>query len=182
MIVQAFLYASGELEGTEALSFEHRLGEDQAARDALCQAVLLCQPLRGQREVRPDPLYRERVRQRLQCGPTSRASLGKSGYTASHLVLWGGLGAAAAALLTLTLQKAGFPAAGDRDRAVTVPQKGCNHTTANGVGEAVPADGGFLRPPPELEMQRKTRAEEPRKPDPPPWQRPRMPIRRTATN
>ncbi len=64
--LQAFLYASGELDKSAAVSFERRLAEEQAAREALCQAVLLWQPLGRQTDSGPDPVYRECVRQRLR--------------------------------------------------------------------------------------------------------------------
>ncbi len=64
--LRAFLYVHGELHKSDELSFERRLALEQAARDALCQAVLLCQPLRRQAGAGPDPGYRERVRQRLR--------------------------------------------------------------------------------------------------------------------
>jgi len=63
--LQAFLYVTGELEDSEAASFERHLGKDQAVREALCRAVRLCLILGSPAEAAPDPAYRERVRQRL---------------------------------------------------------------------------------------------------------------------
>ena len=41
----ALLYSTGELDEIEAADFERRLAEDQAARDALCQAVIASEDL-----------------------------------------------------------------------------------------------------------------------------------------
>ncbi|MFN4258569.1 MAG: hypothetical protein ACK4RK_04680 [Gemmataceae bacterium] len=90
--LQALLYASGELAEAEAQAFEDRLETDQSTRDALCQAVQLTWALDGRTPRQPDPAYRERVRQRLQ-----RPSAARSRWR--YPLFWGGLGAAAAALL-----------------------------------------------------------------------------------
>ena len=73
----AFLYVTGELEGSEAASFERQLAENQAAREALCQAVRLCLHLSRPTAVAPDPAYRERVRQRLCAWPSSGRLFGE---------------------------------------------------------------------------------------------------------
>jgi hypothetical protein len=62
---QALLYAAGELRGDEAAAFEGRLGEDQYAREALAQAVLLARAVNGERPPTPDPDYRRHVARRL---------------------------------------------------------------------------------------------------------------------
>jgi hypothetical protein len=67
----AFRYARGEADGPEAAAFERRLAADQSAREALCRAVTLARSLAGLGPPRPDPAYRERVRQRLR--PPHRA-------------------------------------------------------------------------------------------------------------
>ncbi len=97
LAAQAFLYASGELEPEEARSFELRLGEDQAARDALCQAVGTSL-VASDAGVRPDPAYRERVRARL-CRPTLLVKMFPRRYYRGHPALWSGLGAAGALLV-----------------------------------------------------------------------------------
>lgn len=103
---QALLYASGELEGEPETSFEERLGADQSARDALCQAVQLTMALGDQVPVRPNPAYRQRVKQRLREKPSFWYGLtGRRTYR-GHPALWGGLGAAAAVLLMLGLGQA----------------------------------------------------------------------------
>jgi hypothetical protein len=89
LAAHALLFASGLLRGDEADAFESRLGEDQAARDALCQAV---QRLRGPAAQGPNPSYRQRVRERLR----KRA-------VRVRPAVWGWLGAAAAVLLVLGL-------------------------------------------------------------------------------
>ena len=65
LVALALLCAGGELEGDEATAFERRLAEDQAAREALAQAVQLTQSLAGRPLSLPDPAYRERVRRHL---------------------------------------------------------------------------------------------------------------------
>jgi len=61
----ALLYTNGELEADEAGAFETRLGVDQAAREALCQAVQLTLSLGGLAPPTPHFSYRERVREQL---------------------------------------------------------------------------------------------------------------------
>jgi len=63
--IQALLYATGELEGAELTRFEKRLGEDQEAREALCQTMGMTLALSGHVPSVPDPSYRAVVRQRL---------------------------------------------------------------------------------------------------------------------
>jgi anti-sigma-K factor RskA len=101
--VQAFLYANGELDGTEAVRFERRLAEEQAAREALSEAVLLCQPP-GTATAAPDPGYRERVRRRLQPTARTQPDIGQSRLGRS--VIWALLGAAAV-LLFLSVERTG---------------------------------------------------------------------------
>jgi hypothetical protein len=96
---QALLYAGGEMEAEESLAFERRLGEDQAARDALYRAVRAASALAGQAPPAPDPAYRAEVRRRLQPG-LLRGLTERHSYR-GHPLLWTGLGAAAAVLLTL---------------------------------------------------------------------------------
>jgi hypothetical protein len=95
----ALLYTGDELDEQEKAAFEQRLGHDQAARDALAQAVqvslLLTSSAPG-----PAPAYREKVRQRLRPCWWRRLA-GRRSYR-GHPLLWGGLGAAAAALVLLT--------------------------------------------------------------------------------
>jgi anti-sigma factor RsiW len=92
LAVQALLYASGGLADADADAFERRLAEDQAAREALAQAVPLALALRGQAVSRPDPAYRTQVRRRLLRRPYR-----------GHPAFWAGLGAAAAVLVMLGL-------------------------------------------------------------------------------
>jgi hypothetical protein len=87
----ALLAAGGELDGPEAEAFERRLAEDQTAREALVQAVVLTQALGGT-PASPNPAYRAAVRRRLR-----RVSLTR------HPALWASLGAAAAIALMLLL-------------------------------------------------------------------------------
>jgi hypothetical protein len=96
---RALLYASGEMDPAEAAAFEARLGEDQAAREALCQAVQVAHA--GLQPLRPDPAYRERVRQRVQQRPGLWRWLTGRRFYRGHPLAWSGLGAAAAVLLML---------------------------------------------------------------------------------
>ena len=95
--VQAFLYANGELNGVEAVYFERRLAEEQAAREALSQAVCLCERL-GSSARGPDPMYRERVRRRLRPEPGLDRFRGQIRVERGHPILWCVLGAAAVLL------------------------------------------------------------------------------------
>jgi hypothetical protein len=106
---QALLYVSGELPGAATTAFETRLGEDQAARDALCQAVQLAHAAPGGLTPRPDPAYRQQVHQRLR----PRRGLwpwltGKRLYR-GHPLVWSALGAAAAVLLLVGIDHRAVP-------------------------------------------------------------------------
>src|SRR5262249_53765047 len=100
LALQALLYAGGELPDADAATFERRLADDQSARDALVQAVQLAQLAQ---QLRPDPAYRQRVRQRLRSRPGLwQALVGKRSYR-GHPLLWAVAGAVAAALLVAVL-------------------------------------------------------------------------------
>lgn len=104
LALQALLYAGGELDEVDAQAFEALLGADQSAREALAQAVQLSLTLDGQ-PARPDPSWRQRVRERL-AGPTLwQRFVGKRSYR-GHPAAWSGLGAAAAVLLMLVTSHA----------------------------------------------------------------------------
>jgi hypothetical protein len=106
LLRQALGYARGELAAAEAHAFEQGLAHDQATRDALCQAVCLA----GASAPLPDPAFRAAVRRRLRAGGWRRL-LGRRPYR-GHPLLWTGLGAAAAALLTLGVLALARPGAG----------------------------------------------------------------------
>jgi anti-sigma factor RsiW len=112
--LDAFLYVSGELDDEKAATFEKRLGGDQAAREAVCQAVQLVQTLGEATPVGPHPAYRARVRQRLQARPSVWQAFSRPRLYRGHPALWSALGAAAAVLLMLGL---------DRPFGSTVPAK-----------------------------------------------------------
>jgi hypothetical protein len=143
---QALLFASGEMEGAEAAAFEARLGEDQAAREALCQAVQLANPRAGLGVLRPDPSYRDRVRKRVQRRPTLWSWLaGKRSYR-GHPLAWTGLGAAACLLIILGVAQ-GLPmGSGNDGRAArpgnptsTEPTDGKKHIVSAPTPPAEPA-------------------------------------------
>ncbi len=133
----AFLYASGGLPGEAGDAFERLLARDQAARDALTRAVPIAL---AEGPPRPDPAYRDRVRARLN--PTGwRRLIGPRTYR-GHPLLWGALGAAAAALLMLALGRTGPgdpPALGERVVVVAVPVP---------IGPAPAADSPLTLPSP----------------------------------
>lgn len=101
----ALLYAAGELEQAEAAEFEKRLADDQAAREALAQAVYLARSLAGQQPPTPDPAYRAEVRRRLRPPGFWRRLLAPRLYP-GHPALWTGVGAAAAIAFTLAVMHA----------------------------------------------------------------------------
>jgi hypothetical protein len=110
----ALLYAAGELRGPAAAAFECRLADDQAARDALADAVRLGEALAGRPEPAPDPAYRRRVLLRLRAPGLWRRVVGGRVYR-GHPSLWALAGAAAAALILLPARTDTVPD-GDRDR------------------------------------------------------------------
>ncbi len=97
--LQAFLYAHGELDNHEAAAFENRLGDEQAARDALCQAVHLSTTLGRLSSDQPDPRYKVRVQQLLIPSGASTRWVERLLVYRHHPALWSLLGAAAAVLL-----------------------------------------------------------------------------------
>jgi hypothetical protein len=67
---EALLYAGGELDAAAARAFERRLADDPLTQDALVEAVQLSQLLTGG-PLRPDPAYRECVRNSVLSTPAS---------------------------------------------------------------------------------------------------------------
>src|SRR5262245_6010314 len=105
LVLKAMLYASGELDAADAAAFEQRLGDDQAARDALCQAVELTHGLGNQPPAVPDPEYRSRVRHRLR--QRRRRRVGLSNLNSpffAHPAFWSVMGAALAVLLMVIIR------------------------------------------------------------------------------
>jgi hypothetical protein len=101
LILQALLYASGELPREEAEAFERRLGAEQSAREALATAVHLSRPIDSGRPTRPSPVYRRQVAARL-CGPPGLwERIAAPRLYRGHPALWGLAGAAAAVLVML---------------------------------------------------------------------------------
>jgi hypothetical protein len=99
----ALLYSTGELDEVETAAFERRLAEDQAARDALCQAVEMNLTLTGEAPSAPDPAYRQRVRQRLHQRRRHLRKLEEQPAYFGHPALWTAIGAAAAGLLMVVM-------------------------------------------------------------------------------
>lgn len=125
LILKAMLYASGELDPEEMAAFELRLGEDQAARDALCQAVELTQSLAPETPPGPDPSYRNQVRQRLRQRRRQRLSMSHSPTTFfGHPAFWSIVGAAVAILLIVLISQmmASLETPPPRSPSVTQPQ------------------------------------------------------------
>ena len=102
LALQALLYASGELEGEELAVFEHRLGQEQAARDALAQAVELTLTMSGE-PAGPDPALRQRIRHRLRQRRRHRNSLSQSATFLGHPALWSAIGALVAVLVIVII-------------------------------------------------------------------------------
>jgi hypothetical protein len=99
LAIEALLYAGGELESDEAGRFEARLGEDQAAREALCQAVQFLHTCSGFAAPQPNPTYRDQVRRRFYPRPGILPWLTRRRAYRGHPALWSGLGAAVVLLL-----------------------------------------------------------------------------------
>jgi hypothetical protein len=100
LALRAYLYSSGELNDGEREAFERQLAVDQAARDALADAVQMSALATGA-SPRPDPAYRARVRLRLR--PVWwRRVFARRNYR-GHPLLWIVAGAAASLLLSLTI-------------------------------------------------------------------------------
>jgi hypothetical protein len=62
----ALKYAAGDLDPVEADAFELRLADDADAREALSEAMRLSSAAAGHAELKPDPLFREVVVERLR--------------------------------------------------------------------------------------------------------------------
>lgn len=105
LVLRAMLYASGELDPAEASAFELRLGEDQAARDALCQAVQLTSGVISDGPAAPDPAYRARVRQRLRQRRRQRLADSQQLSYFAHPAFWGIFGALVAIFLMLVVSQ-----------------------------------------------------------------------------
>jgi hypothetical protein len=95
----ALRYAAGELSPREAAAFEARLAVDQAAREALGEAIRLSAAALQQPAPAPDPLAREVVRDALR--PTLLSWLFPRRPYRGHPLAWAGLGGAVAAGLTV---------------------------------------------------------------------------------
>src|SRR5262249_51650928 len=65
LTLKALLYWEDELPEVEAEEVQKHLATDQAAQQALANAVELAHALAGRTSPRPDPAYRRRVRERL---------------------------------------------------------------------------------------------------------------------
>src|SRR4051812_39749685 len=96
---QALLYAGGVLGPAEAQAFEVLLGQDQKAREALSLAAQVAFAADPEADARPDPAYRERLRQRFAPRAPLWAWLCRPRSYPGHPAVWTGLGAAAAALV-----------------------------------------------------------------------------------
>lgn len=105
LVLKALLYVSGELDATEVEAFEKRLGEDQAARDALCRAVELTQPLAPTAWPGPHPAYRLRVCHRLRQRRRQRFGLAPASGYFGHPAFWSILGATLAVLLMIVISQ-----------------------------------------------------------------------------
>jgi hypothetical protein len=114
----ALLYANGEMDAAQAAEFERLVGEDQRAREALCQAVELARTLDGLPTPAPSPAYRARVRQRLLLQGTW-ARLTARRYR-GHPLVWAAL-SAAAVFLGVVLTNGLTSLAQHPDQALSAP-------------------------------------------------------------
>jgi hypothetical protein len=119
LAMQAFLFACGELEDSEAEAYSRRLAEEQAAREALSRAVHLSGSLAGGTPRQPDPAYRARVRERLTA-PARPAAAGVGPAFRGYPLLWAGAGAAAMYLVSALLSLWAPPHAGGPNPAPVV--------------------------------------------------------------
>jgi hypothetical protein len=110
LAVTALRYAAGEMDPLEAEGFEIRLADDQAARDALAEAVRLSAAASGAPAPAPDPLRKQAVAERLH--PTLLSRLFPRRPYRGHPLMWAGLGGGVAATVALTLT-IGWPARTD---------------------------------------------------------------------
>src|SRR5687767_5772730 len=88
LMLQALLYAGGELDGADAEAFECRLADDQQAREALAHAVKLSLTLDRSLPAAPEPSYRERVRERLRGGRGLWGRLAAPRFYRGHPAAW----------------------------------------------------------------------------------------------
>lgn len=154
LFVQAWLYASGDLPQPEAATFEHRLGGDQAAREALCEAVQFSAMLNGQRPALPQRTYREHVRQRLRPRRGFGQGLLQRRSYRGHPALWSALGAAAAMLLMLSVGRTPWteavptePSAATSSAQPLGPAPGSGEPRATGPGDTHPDIAPRVVPP-----------------------------------
>ena len=90
LALQALRYAAGELTPAEVEVFESRLAVDQAAREALAEAVRLSAAASGAPDPTPDPLTRAAVADRLR--PTWLTRLFPRRPYRGHPLAWAGVG------------------------------------------------------------------------------------------
>jgi hypothetical protein len=157
-VALALLYANGDLGPEEAAAFDRLLGEDQSARDRLCQAVQLLHAIQGQPPLHPSPACREAARRRLlgRATPTSAPRAHPSLWQRpvrgqaypGHPALWAGLGAAVAVLVTLLLP---VDQPGDRP-APTAAVTAESHPTSE-APTPLPAPAEDIPPTPRLTQQ-----------------------------
>jgi hypothetical protein len=95
----ALRYAAGELPAASAAAFEARLADDQAAREALGEAIRLSAAALDRPAPDPDPLVRAAVRDALR--PTVLSWLFPRRPYRGHPLAWAGLGGAVAAGFTV---------------------------------------------------------------------------------
>jgi hypothetical protein len=101
LAVTALRYAAGDMDSLEAEGFEIRLADDQAARDALAEAVRLSAAASGAPTPTPDPLRKQAVTERLH--PTLFSRLFPRRPYRGHPLVWAGLGGGIAAAVAVTL-------------------------------------------------------------------------------
>ena len=99
LALTALRFAAGELSSDRAEAFAEQMAHDQAARDALSDAIRLSAAALGQSSPVPDPLTREAVREQVR--GTWLAWLFPRRPYRGHPLAWAGLGGTVAASLTV---------------------------------------------------------------------------------
>src|SRR5438105_15564753 len=114
----ALRYAAADLPPADAAAFEARLATDQAAREALAEAVRLSAAALGRAPPTPDRTFRDMIRERLS-GRWLPRWLSRRAYR-GHPLAWAALGAAVVGVTAVaTVHLAARPA--DRQAGVRPP-------------------------------------------------------------
>jgi hypothetical protein len=130
----ALRYAAGELTSCDSEAFEARLATDQAARDALSEAVRLSAAALGQPSPAPTTCLRATIRERLL--GWSPAWLARR-YYRGHPMVWAGVGALVVAFCTIIgLTQNNFEPAEALSPVMSVPTTPAQTATVDPANQA----------------------------------------------